>query len=407
MTIVPLDVDGRADCFDGKTRMRAAALLPPRREMISLLAWRNLRRSPRRFLATVIGLAFAVLLVVVQIGLLQGFIDASERVVTRSGADLVVAPRGVRALEYPSALDVRLGDRLLAVPGVRDYIEVSTGFIEYHRGSVRTGVTLIGASKSTAFTIPSPHLTAASSRTWAEPFIVDLSSSSALGLEQPGEDAEIHGRRGVLSEWTDQYASYLGSPYLFVSIDFARSIMGIRPEQAHFLFLKLDPGVDVERVRETAQSRLSGEAVMTAVEFASITSDFWLFRTGAGVALLVSACLGLIVGIVLVAQNLYAGTVERMREYATLRAIGLSRRDVSGVVLMEAVICGLLGATSGAMMSIPAIGVLRHFQTPWIATPLWAVQMMAIVGVLTAVGAGIVAVRRALTSDPLALLRGA
>jgi putative ABC transport system permease protein len=387
--------------------MQATELFSPRWKMTSLLAWRNLRRSPRRFAATVVGLAFAVALVVVQIGLLQGFIDASEQVVARSGADLVVAPRGVRALEYPSTLDTRLGDRLLAIPGVRDYIEVSTGFAEYHRGSTRTGVTVIGVSKSHGFSIPFPRPTAASFGTWAEPFIVDASSNGALGLERPGDEAEINGHRGVLSEWTDEYASYLGSPYLFADINFARAIMGTRPGHANFLFLKLERGADVQRVRKASQELLDGQEVLTTGEFATSTSDYWLFRTGAGAASLVSACLGLIVGVVLVAQNLYTGTVERLREYATLRAIGLCGQDIVAVVLGEAFVCGGLGALAGALASVPAIALVRHVQAPWIATPIWAVYTMILVGTLIAMGAGVAGVRKALSADPVALLRGA
>ena len=52
--------------------------------------------------------------------------------------------------------------------------------------------------------------------------------------------------------------------------------------------------------------------------------DYWLFETGAGSALIAGAILGIIVGVVIVAQTLYASTKDHINEFATMRALGAS-----------------------------------------------------------------------------------
>lgn len=66
-----------------------------------------------------------------------------------------------------------------------------------------------------------------------------------------------------------------------------------------------------------------------------MTRFYWLFTTGAGLAVLLAALLGLVVGIVVVAQTIYATTMDHLREYGALKAMGATNRYLYGVIVQE------------------------------------------------------------------------
>ena len=90
-------------------------------------------------------------------------------------------------------------------------------------------------------------------------------------------------------------------------------------------------------------SSITDVEVLTPAEFRERSRTFWLFGTGAGAALFAGALLGVIVGTVVVAQTLYASTKEHLNEFATLRAIGSSRRYIYKVILWQALLSAVIG----------------------------------------------------------------
>jgi len=96
---------------------------------------------------------------------------------------------------------------------------------------------------------------------------------------------------------------------------------------------------------------------LTPDAFRSRSRSFWLFGTGAGAALFAGALLGMIVGIVIVAQTLYASTKEFSNEFATLRAVGSSARYIYTVIIIQALLSAAIGfgiATAIGMVIVKA-----------------------------------------------------
>ena len=83
--------------------------------------------------------------------------------------------------------------------------------------------------------------------------------------------------------------------------------------------------------------------MLTPAEFRERSRSFWLFGTGAGAALFAGALLGVIVGTVIVAQTLYSSTKDHLNEFATLRAIGSSRKYIYKVIICQALLSAVIG----------------------------------------------------------------
>ena len=121
--------------------------------------------------------------------------------------------------------------------------------------------------------------------------------------------------------------------------------------QATYTLVQVAPGADVEQVRKSLQARLPDTEVLTHDEFRKRSLDYWLFETGAGSGLIAGAVLAIVVGIVVVAQTLYASTKEHINEFATLRALGASAGFIRKVILWQAVLSALMGYVLGMVLA--------------------------------------------------------
>ncbi len=154
---------------------------------------------------------------------------------------------------------------------------------------------------------------------------VDKSYFKDLGIEGNGANAEINGQRVHVTAITSGIRSFTTLPYVFMPISRARELTGAGTEQATYELVTLAPGADLESVRESIAKRLPDTEVLTHDEFRKRSINYWMFNTGAGAALIMGAVLGIIVGVVIVAQTLYASTKDHLNEFATLRALARPR----------------------------------------------------------------------------------
>jgi putative ABC transport system permease protein len=131
---------------------------------------------------------------------------------------------------------------------------------------------------------------------------------------------------------------------------------------------------------------------------------YWMITTGAGAALLLAAALGLVVGIVIVGQTLYASTVDRIAEYATLRAMGAPNKYLYEVILKQAMFSAVLGFLFGITITLIASWKSLSGNVP-IMVPWWAVLVVALLTVLMCLAGAIASIRRVLVLDPSSVFK--
>src|SRR5207249_9115558 len=104
---------------------------------------------------------------------------------------------------------------------------------------------------------------------------------------------------------------------------------------------------DAPRVVARMRQQYEDVSTFTSSEFSLRSRLHWLFKTKAGVALGYAALLGLLVGAVVTSQTLYAATVASLREFAVLRALGIPRWRIAGMVLAQSFWVGIIGVAIG------------------------------------------------------------
>ena len=163
--------------------------------------------------------------------------------------------------------------------------------------------------------------------------------------------------------------------------------------------VRIPANANVAVVRSLLAGSLSDAEVLTPEEFRHRTRIFWLFDTGAGAALLGSAILGIIVGTIIVAQTLYSSTKDHLKEFATLRAIGSSRKYILKVILAQALISAVVGFSIAVSIDLSLVTMTRDAALPIVMTPELSVFLFALTIAMCAIAA-VAAIRVVTRIDP-------
>ena len=187
---------------------------------------------------------------------------------------------------------------------------------------------------------------------------VDTLYLDKLGLTGAiGERAEIGDRRARIMALTSGIRSFTTSPYVFTSFDNALKYTTLLKGQCTYVLVRPAPGVATPTLRDAILAIVPDVDVFTREDFAQKTQYYWMFTTGAGMALLIAASLGLVVGGVVVAQTLYATTMDHLPEFGTLRAMGAPGGYIHRIIVAQAVAAALVGYGCGIGISYALVGL--------------------------------------------------
>jgi putative ABC transport system permease protein len=369
--------------------------------LIYRLASRNLWHDRLRFVATVVGIVFSIVLVTVQLGLYLGFGRTVTTMIDHALADLWVMPVGTKCFEDPSLLDERKRFQALSINGVAQAIPVIIGFADWQiPAGGTTPVFIVGSDLRSGGLLPW-NLVAGSLEALAIPgaVAVDRSYFNRLGISGIGSTAEIREQKVEVRAVTRGIRSFTTTPYVFTTADRARAYTGVSPSKITFLLVRVAPGVDVDSVRRRLKDNLGDVDVLTPTEFRDRSSSFWLFDTGAGFALFAGALLGMIVGTVIVAQTLYSSTKDHLNEFATLRAMGSSRTYIHKVIICQALISAVIGFVLATVIGLAVVAATADTALPIVMTPALTFGLFAATVVMCVISA-IAAIVQVTRIDP-------
>src|SRR5229473_2205265 len=273
------------------------------------LARKNLLHDKLRFAITISGVAFAVTLVLVQIGLFLGLLDNATITIERIPADFWVTSKNTPNVDFAHTFPDSRVQRVRSVPGVQTADNLIVQFMNVALPS--------GAEESTVV------YALENFERWGLPWKVVQGNVSDL-------------RRGAYVFLDASAAKRFGPFELGDYREFAGSRLKI-------ILVKLAPGADPEAVRAEIRRRLPFNDVFTRREWASRSRNYWIISTGLGLNMFITVFLGCLVGVVVVAQTLYTSTMEHLKEFGTVKAIGGGNSDIYGILARQATISALVG----------------------------------------------------------------
>jgi putative ABC transport system permease protein len=376
----------------GRTRM-----MP----MVTKLAYRNLFHDRLSLVVTLVGIVFSVVLVAVQFGIYLGSEDRIAAMLDHSESDLWVVPLGTKSFDDPSMLAGREKHAILSTPGIASAQELVVGFVIWRKPSGGSTTALLVGSDTTVNKSLPWDITQGSIAALSAPsgVAVDETYFSELGIKGMGDRAEVNGMQVTVTAVTKGIRSFTTLPYVFATIANARAMLDASPDQASYSVVKVAAGSDVEQVRKSLAKRLPDAEILSHAEFRKRSLDYWLFETGAGSALIAGALLGVIVGIVIVAQTLYSSTKDHLNEFATLRALGASAGYIVKVILMQAILSAVIGYILGIILSLFVIWASKESTLLIVMTPGLALFLFGLT-VGMCVLAAICAIFKVIRIDP-------
>ena len=371
------------------------------------LAQRNLTHDKVRLAVTLTGIVFAVVLIVVELGLFVGFTVTTSGIIDKSKVDLWIVSKGTPYIEQGAAFSERKLYQALATPGVAHADKFIVRFSNWKtpQGS-EDGIQIVGFNPYTGVGGPWNVVEGkVEDLKTPDAVMVDEIYKKKLGVTKVGETFEINGRRARVVGFTRGIRAFTTTPYVFTSFKNAQAYTGIAEDQTYFILVRALPGANLAALRQGLESRLKDVDVLTTEKFSSMTRIYWMFTTGAGVAVLIAALLGLVVGVVVVAQTIYATTVDHIREYGTLKAMGAPNSYIYRVIITQA---GMSAVAGYVLAMFVSIFIVRASRTAGAAILMpWQMAVgIFFLTVLMCVSAAVVSIKKVTSLDPAMVFRG-
>jgi putative ABC transport system permease protein len=342
-------------------------------DLTLLIAWRNLVHDRIRLAVTLIGIAFSTILMGLQLGLLLNFMHTTSTIVDHAGADLWVVAHGVRSVDLATPLEARRRFQSLAVDGVGIAEPYLLQFAFWKKANgVRETVIIVGVDPHAEMGSPWAVLPGRSihdALSTPDGVIIDRRYAEKLGIDSVDQLVEINDHRARVTGFTDGIRTFTQSLYVFTSLRYARLLSNRTDNDITYVLIRLAQGYQEDAVARALSVRMPDVDVLNSSEFSNKSRSYWLFTTGAGTSLIGSSVLALLVGVVIVAQTLYASTMDRLPEYATIRAMGGTRTYLYKIVIKQAVVGGLLGYLIGIVVVLVLACLARNGsaspEVPW------------------------------------------
>ncbi|MFN7922929.1 MAG: ABC transporter permease [Bryobacteraceae bacterium] len=371
------------------------------------LAYKNLFHDRIRLAVTLSGIVFALVLIIIQFGLFLGFMDTTANIIEHSRADLWVAAPGTPHVNGGTPIPERRRYQILAQPGVAQAEKYLVWFVNWKLPSGATeSAQVVGFDVDSGIGGPW-NLVAGSvdGLRGQDTVILDELFLGKLGVKGIGDTVEINGRRARVVGLTRGIRSFTTAPWIFTSFKNAQNYAQVREEDTLFFLVKLAPGADPTRTKAAIEANVPWVEVKTNPEMRWKTQYYWLFSTGAGITTLMGAALGLLVGVVVVAQTIYATTMDHIREYGTLKAMGAANSYLYKVIIQQA----LIAAAIGYALALATGALVVRSSATSDAAILLPPEMVAgtlLIAIFMCVTASLISIRKATGIDPALVFKG-
>jgi len=379
------------------------------------LAWRQLAEDPRRLTAALAGVVFAVILMLMQLGFRAAMLDSAQRYHRRLVYDL--------ALISPSTVFIGLThtfprSRLYQAAGDPevDWVSPVYCYQQYWKNpwrNNRRNLLVVGVDPRRVV-LDTPG----AAEGWKELFKSDAVLFDELSRPEFGPvgeqfrkgeaiTAEVGDRRLRVAGLFRMGTSFAIDGNLLVSDEtFQLLFPGRGSESIDIGLIKLKPGADTAKVRARLAAALPADVeVLTRSGFARREIQYWNRTTPIGYVFGFGLLMGLVVGGIIVYQILFADVSDHLAEYATLRAVGWTFRDVAQIVVQQALILAVLGFLPGLGLSALLYVVAgSSIRMPMSLTLVRIVAVFALTLLMCAVS-GFAALRRLAAAEPSEVFR--
>jgi putative ABC transport system permease protein len=366
-----------------------------------------------KYLGLVFGVAFATLLITQQSSVFVSLMARTASVILDAEeVNIWVMDPGVEYIDTLRPLKDSDLPRVRGVTGVAwaSPLFKANGLIRTDAGRISTA-TIIGVDESTFIGLPRKFLIGNTDALRGP----DAVALDVLGYDLiwPGEKPklgrilEINDRRAIISAIIDAQPSFATAPMIYARYATATQFVPAGRNQMSFVLARAAAGKTPEAVAQRITTE-TGLQALSSQDFQWKTIFWVMSNSGIPTNFGVVIILGVIVGIAIVGLTFNMFIMENVKQYAALKAIGVTNGQIIGMVLLQAAVIGAVGYAIGtglaalffAMVS-QNVMALKGFWLPWQISAI-----MAVIAALIMILSTIIGLRRVLVVDPAIVFRG-
>jgi len=372
------------------------------------LAYKLLVNDKAKFTALLVGITFAVFLMMFITSMFVGVLNHASANVVNIGASIWVMDPSVQAIISSIGMPDYVLDAVRSMQGVKYAVPLYSGgaLVKLPDGTFQ-GVTVVGLDDTSLF--GRPMLTEGKiENIYAENGFIVVDDAEYEKLESPrvGSEFELNDHRGVIVGVAKVTVSGLfGLPTLYTTYNRAVQYIPNPRYTISYVLAEAKSPDDVQKIKQ--QVAALGYMALTKQEFMNKNASFFVFQTGGGTNILIMTLISFIVGLSISGQTFYTFILENLERFGALKAIGTRSSELVGMILFQASFTALTGYGLGVGLCTLLIYLAKLRLASYAAMITYPSLLLSFVMVLVIAGvSSYVGVRRVLRIEPFEIFRG-
>ena len=383
------------------------------------IALKMLMGDKGKYIGIIMGLTFASLIMTQQPAIFVGLMSRSYSFISDVGLpDIWVMDAKVQFVDDIKPLQDTEIYRVRGISGVEWAMPMYKGLLKVRLtdGTFQTCI-VVGLDDSTLIGGPPVMIEGKiDNLRHSDSVIVDidgardkLGKSSPLSGEariplQIGDTVEINDRRAIVAGIAKVTRTFQSQPVIYTTYSRAKSYAPKERKLLSFILVKAKKGQNTTELTRRIKTE-TGLAAYTQAEFQELTYEYFMHNTGIPINFGISVLLGFIVGAAIAGQTFYNFTLENLRQFGVLKAMGASNLILLRMILLQAVLVGSIGYGLGvgltALFGFAMRNTILAFKFPW--------QLLLFSGAgvsLSCIFAALISILKVIRLEPAIVFKG-
>jgi len=361
-----------------------------------------------RSLITLLGVVFAISLIFAQVGIYLGLMETSSVIIDHTDGDIWITSKNNKNFDFSQPFPEYIYYQSLTEPGVEraERLIIAWGMIKKKEGGTEQ-VEIVGFNPDTGIGGPWKMKAGSIADLKNGNFaIVDESAVKRLGDIQLNDYRDVQWRRLQVVGISSGIKSFTTAPLVFMSYELAQALIEyVGQDNTVFVVAKVAPGFDVDDVVARLKKRLKGVDVYTKDEFSMKTRLYWTIETGVGFSFLLTILISFLIGMLIVGQTIYNSTMEHIKEFGTLKALGASNLEIYKIIFSQALINALAGYLVSLVITLASVKLYQSVGMVMVVKG-WVNLFVLGLTLIMCLSSAIVSMRKIKLIDPAILFRG-
>jgi putative ABC transport system permease protein len=354
-----------------------------------------------RFAITVVSLGFAMVMIIYDTGMFFGVTGDSVSIAEHTHAEIWVAESGEAHLGSPSLVATSELEKVRTLEAVSQACA-----LDYFGGNLKIAdtrqVQIIGIDPACSLIQPwSIKQGDVTGLQQLDTIVVDDMALRGIDHAQIGDTVKLNDRNMRIVAVTHGNKSF-SYPFVYVSLETFVGLGG-KPGYYNYIAAKLKPGTNQAQIIQQLADPASKLVAIQEQDFKSATVTA-LIAQGVGM-IFVIVFVGVLVGLLIITMTLYTATMEQLRDFAILKALGATRWKVRGVVLEQAITETTVSFALGLAASLGINAFVEGVSGIRGSFPAWVIFASYVVMILLAVFGSLLSIRKATSVDPVMVFR--